>query len=68
MEYYKGKATHDSWRTFESSTDVKSEFLNKNLQEEVYVEQQTGFSITGKELNVLILWKPLYGLHQASWA
>jgi hypothetical protein len=45
--------------------DVKSAFLNGELQEEVYVAQPPGFVITGKESKVLRLRKALYGLRQA---
>jgi hypothetical protein len=48
--------------------DVKSMFLNDDLQEEVYVEQPTGFIIAGKEQKVLKLRKALYEMHQASRA
>jgi hypothetical protein len=46
--------------------DVKSAFLNGDLQEEVYVEQPVGFIVTCKEHKVLKLKKTLYGLHQVS--
>jgi hypothetical protein len=45
--------------------DVKSAFLNDELQEEVYVMQPPGFNITGQENKVLRLSKALYGLRQA---
>src|SRR5947207_457446 len=45
--------------------DVKSAFLNGDLQEEVYVVQPPGFIVTGKEHKVLRLHKALYGLQQA---
>jgi hypothetical protein len=45
--------------------DVKSVFLNGELQEEVYVQQPAGFVRTGEEHKVLKLQKALYGLHQA---
>ncbi|KAG8094725.1 hypothetical protein GUJ93_ZPchr0012g18877 [Zizania palustris] len=45
--------------------DVKSTFLNGDLQEEVYVEQPAGFVVAGQEHKVLKLRKALYGLHQA---
>jgi hypothetical protein len=44
--------------------NVKSAFLNGDVQEEVYVEQLTGFIIAGKEHKVLKLKKVLYGLHE----
>jgi hypothetical protein len=46
--------------------DVKSVFLNCDLQEEVYIEQPVGFIIIGKEHKVLELKNVLYGLHQVS--
>jgi hypothetical protein len=45
--------------------DVKSVFLNGDLQEEVYVEQPMGFIVASKEHKVLKLKKALYRLHQA---
>jgi hypothetical protein len=48
--------------------DVKSVFLNGDLQEEVYVEQPAGFIIAGKDHKVLKLKEALYGLQQASRA
>jgi hypothetical protein len=45
--------------------DVKSAFLNGDLQEEVFVEQPVGFIKPGKEHLVLRLHNALYGLHQA---
>jgi hypothetical protein len=45
--------------------DVKSALLNGELKEEVYVHQQRGFAIPGKEGKVLRLHKALYGLRQA---
>ncbi|CAL5390436.1 unnamed protein product [Camellia sinensis] len=45
--------------------DVKSAFLNGDLQEEVYVTQPEGFMIEGKETKVYKLRKTLYGLKQA---
>ena len=44
--------------------DVKSTFLNGELQEEVYVAQPAGFVIEGAEHKVLKLKKALYGLRQ----
>jgi hypothetical protein len=48
--------------------DIKSLFLNGDLQEEVYIEQPTGFIIAGMEHKVLKLKKALYGLHQVPQA
>jgi hypothetical protein len=48
--------------------DVKSAFLNGDLQEEVFVTQPPGFIIDGAEHKVLRLSKALYGLQQASCA
>jgi hypothetical protein len=45
--------------------DVKSAFLNGDLNEKVYVHQPSGFVIPGKEGKVLRLRKALYGLWQA---
>jgi hypothetical protein len=56
-------ATHEGWEVHHMG--VKSAFLNTDLQEEVYVEQPTGFVVPIKEHKVLKLQKALHGLHQA---
>lgn len=46
--------------------DVKTAFLDGNLEEETYTEQREGFFIDGKEKMVCKLKKSIYGLKQAS--
>jgi hypothetical protein len=45
--------------------DVKTTFLNGEIEEELYIEQLDGFVIHGKESHVCRLKKALYGLKQA---
>jgi hypothetical protein len=49
--------------------DVKTTFLNDEIEEEVYIEQLDGFVTHEKESHVCRLKKALYGLKQAprSW-
>lgn len=56
-------AANEGW--FVHHMDVKSAFLNGDLQEEVYVDQPQGFVLKGHEDKVLRLVKALYGLRQA---
>ena len=50
------------------SMDVKSAFLNGELDEEIYMEQPQGFVTPGSEALVCRLRKAIYGLKQASRA
>ena len=56
----------EGWRVHHM--DVKSTFLNDDLNEEVYVRQPPGFAVVGREAKVYRLRKALYGLWQASRA
>ena len=56
-------AAKNSWEVHH--LDVKSAFLNGELQEEVYVVQPEGFVKKGQEYKVYKLIKALYGLRQA---
>ena len=42
--------------------DMKTAFLNGNLEEDIYIEQPEGFVVPGKEKKVCKLIKSLYGL------
>ena len=56
-------AANEGWEIHHM--DVKSAFLNGELEEEVYVAQPSGFVVEGEEHKVLKLHKALYGLRQA---
>jgi len=45
--------------------DVKSAFLNRDLSEEVYMEQSPGYVQKGKDDHIFHLQKALYELKQA---
>ncbi|KAA3483389.1 Zinc finger, CCHC-type [Gossypium australe] len=44
--------------------DVKTAFLNEDLDEEIYMEQLEGHVVLGQEMKVCKLVKSLYGLKQ----
>jgi len=46
--------------------DVKTAFLNEDLEENIYMAQPKGFVIEGKERMGCRLKKSIYGLKQAS--
>ena len=48
--------------------DVKTTFLNRVIEEEVYIEQPEGFEIFSSESHVCRLKRALYGLKQAPCA
>jgi len=45
--------------------NVKTTFLNGELEKEIYMEQLDGFVVNGQENKVCKLIKSLYGLKQA---
>jgi hypothetical protein len=46
--------------------DVKTAFLNGEVDEEIYIAQPKGYTIAGRELEVCRLNKAIYGIRQAS--
>jgi len=44
--------------------NVKTAFLHRELEDEVYMKQPKGFVVSGKEQCVCCLKKSLYGLKQ----
>ena len=55
-------AVQESWKIHQM--DVKSAFLNGELEGEVYANQPLGFIKEGEDHKVLKLHKVLYGLRQ----
>ncbi|KAM1456915.1 hypothetical protein ACFX13_035004 [Malus domestica] len=51
------------WKLYQ--LDVKSTFLNRVLQDEVFIDQPDGYIVQGVEDNVYKLKKVMYGLKQA---
>ena len=56
-------ATHKGFKLYQM--DVKTAFLNGNLEEEVFIEQTLGFVDAFQLDHVYMLDKALYGLKQA---
>ena len=56
-------ATHKKFKVYQM--DVKSTFLNGELEEEVYIEQPEGFPLIDDNDIVCRLKKALYGLKKA---
>ena len=46
--------------------DVKTAFLNEELDEEIYMTQPMGFEVKGQERKVCKLKRSIYGLKQSS--
>ncbi|WVZ61915.1 hypothetical protein U9M48_011722 [Paspalum notatum var. saurae] len=59
-------AAQEGWQVHHM--DLKTAFLNGDLQVEVYVQQAPGFAQPEQEHKVYKLHKALYGLHQAPHA
>ena len=45
--------------------DIKTAFLNEELDEEIYIDQPLGFELKGQECKVCKLKRSIYGLKQA---
>lgn len=48
--------------------DVKTAYLNANVEEKIYMKQPPGFAVSGKEDHVCLLNKSIYGLKQSAKA
>ena len=64
IRYLFAHAALEDWEI--DAMDVKTAFLNGDLDEEVYMEQPEGWTVPGKENYVCLLKKAIYGLKQAS--
>ena len=60
IQYVISIASVMKWRIHQM--DVKTTFLNKIIEEEVYIEQPQGFVVHGRESHVCRLKKALYRL------
>jgi len=47
--------------------DVKTAFLHKELEEEIYMKEPKGFTVLGKENYTFPLKKSLYNFKQTPW-
>lgn len=63
IDFEEALAARNGWEVHH--LDVKSAFLNGEIQEEVYVKQPQGYEKKGEEHKVYKLLKALYGLRQA---
>lgn len=63
MRLFLSIGAQKEWKIYQ--LDVKSAFLNGDLNEEIFVTQPKGFTVIGKENHVYRLHKALYGLRQA---
>ena len=59
-------AALENW--YITGLDIRSTYLYRKLNEEIYMEQPKGFAVPGQECKVLHLWHALYDLKQASLA
>jgi hypothetical protein len=63
IKMFRSYSCHNNFKVYQM--DVNSSFLNGDLEEEVYMEQPEGFSLTDNPNYVYKLNKDLYGLKQA---
>jgi hypothetical protein len=57
--------SHCNYKLEIHQINVKTTFLNGELENEIYMEQLDGFVVNGQENKVCKLIKSLYGLKQA---